>query len=157
MFFNSRNCFCGVNSGDFLTWSIDYLINCVSKCEICNQSDDSNKNESENDSSNQQLSNEDSETANQPDKKQSKQKNASSQKCSTCDDCNILLEQSFSCLFGYKKKGIKHLENHSVINIKFTLENCINLYNYFMLEEDPEYDHKPSKSISTEVMKFTLF
>jgi hypothetical protein len=145
-----------------LIWSIEYLINCVKKCAICN-SDDSNKTESENDSSNQQtvdnlisekLSNDDSEATNnnQTDKKLSKNKNTSSQKCSVCDDCNNLLEQSFNCLFGYKKPRSKYLENHSVINIKYTLENCVNLYKYFMLDECPEYDHKLSRSITVEVL-----
>jgi len=146
-----RNCFCSVNKGEFLLWSIDYLVHCIDYCEMCNQSEDSNKNESENDSSNQQpASNEDSDK----DKKQSKNKNSSSQKCSVCDDSNNLLEQSFNCLFGYKKPRSKYLESHSVINIKYTLENCINLYNYFMPEEVPEYDHKISRSITVEVICF---
>ena len=152
--FVKRNCFCSVNNGEFLVWSIDYLMHCIDKCEMCNQSEDSNKNESENDSSNQQpASNEDSDK----DKKgQSKNKNTSSQKCSICDDSNNLLEQSFNCLFGYKKPRSKYLESHSVLNIKYTLENCINLYNYFMPEEIPEYDHKLSRSISVEVISFCL-
>lgn len=129
---------------------------CVTKCEICNESDETVKTESENDSSNQQATNlEAAEKENSNNDKKSKNKNSSSQKCSTCGDANDLLEQSFKCLFGYsgdKKARNKYLENHSVINIKYTLENCIDLYNYFAPDKTPEYDDKSSKSIQSEVI-----
>jgi hypothetical protein len=77
-------------------------------------------------------------------------------KCDTCDNCNDLLEQIFSCLFGYKEKSAaKYLKNHSVKNIPITLENSIILYNYYK-PKLPEYDDVSKHSISIEVFKIFI-
>lgn len=76
--------------------------------------------------------------------------------CDTCDDCNDLLEQSFACLFGYRKPRQKYLENHTVVNIEYTLENCVRVYEHFKLDELPEYDDVQKWSVTPEFNEFLL-
>ncbi len=116
----------------------------IYQCEICNQSEKIEENP---------VSTTETESSN--DSKE-KKKQTSAQHCSSCDDANVLLEQSFSCLFGFKNTRTNYLENHSVINIPYTLENCVHLYNYFKPYDMPEYDDMVKSSISQEVNYFLL-
>ena len=85
------------------------------------------------------------------DEKKNTKKQATTASCNTCDDCTDFLEQSFACLFGYKKPRQKYIENHSVITIEYTLENCVHLYECFK-PELPEYDDIQKFSVPAEVI-----
>lgn len=76
------------------------------------------------------------------------------QKCSDCEEFNDLLEQSFCCLYGFKKKAARYLKNHSVKNIEYNLEDSIYLYDYFKPAKLPEYDSLKYFSIPSEVCVF---
>jgi hypothetical protein len=154
-----RDGFCSNNKGEFLTWTIDILLNCMKTCEMCNErlmidSDSQNENtndENLNDEPNSQNANAASNRNNtaflsfKP-----KSKRASGIKCGDCEECKDMLEQSFYCLLGYKKKTTKVVVSHSVIHVPRNLQNCVPLYNFFK-PRLPEYDDTKPSSITAEV------
>ena len=73
-----------------------------------------------------------------------------------CAEFDLLLEQSFFCLFGFKKKSARHLKNHSRITQSFNADNCWNLYFYFKPNKMPEYDDLIKSSLSTEVKSLKI-
>jgi hypothetical protein len=154
-----RDGFCSNNKGEFLTWSIDVLVECMKTCEMCNErvimdSDSQNENTSDenvNDEANSQNTN----TANNRNSVASscfkpKPKRTTAIKCGDCEDCKDLLEQTFFCLLGYKKKTTKNVISHSVIHVQRNLDNCVGLYNFYK-PRLPEYDDTKPSSISAEV------
>ncbi len=167
----SKNGFCSVNDGEFLLWSMDVLYDYSNNCEICKESEEMKDAQattanSENNTENSNNDDTEASTSNKANEKSKSKKSTGtnlqvnskkSSHCVTCEDViTELLEQSFLCCFGYKTKGNKHLKNHSVINIKYTLDNCKHLYNYYRPEKLPEYDDLPFKSITSEVVIFYL-
>lgn len=71
-------------------------------------------------------------------------------RCSICGEMDKLLDQSFFCLYGYKKRTLRYLENHVVTRLPYTLESCVSLYNYYKPSKLPEYDDLIKMSIPTE-------
>lgn len=152
-----RNNLCGYNNGEFLFWLIEILIDFVDVCDICNQSENTNPDENLNDVEiSFNLVDEDAENKESKNNKAIKRSNSiptANTRCLMCDECNDLLEQAFSCLFGYRKpRSARYLQNHASPKIAYNLENCINLYNYFKPAELPEYDSLSKFSISSEVI-----
>ena len=144
---------CTSNEGEFLFWAIEILIDFVDECEICNREE----NNKEHDLNATDLIMDLMDEENEQKEKSAKLKRQSSvptsnAKCFVCDECNDLLEQSFSCLFGYRKpRSARYLQSHTCSKIAYTLDNCINLYNYFKPSELPEYDSLSKFSIPSEV------
>ena len=169
----AKNGFCSVNEGEFLLWSMNVLYDYSNNCEVCKESEEIEDaaqvaaaaaavTNSENNTENSNNDDTEASTSNKASAKSKSKKSTAntnslanvkkSSHCVTCEDViTELLEQSFLCCFGYKTKGNKYLRNHSVINIKYTLENCKHLYNYYRPEKLPEYDDLPFKSITAEV------
>ena len=151
---------------------MNILADYTNNCEFCKQSEDSDDVQAHSDNNNTENSNNDDTEASSSlaennnkekiskssTKTKSKKPNSNSQSsgkksvyCNLCDElCNELIEQTFFCCFGYRTKGVKYLKNHSVINVKYSLENSTHLFEYFK-PELPEYDDLPFKSISAEV------
>lgn len=70
------------------------------------------------------------------------------------DETKNCLDQAILCLYGHpniKKFKLKNLKDHGTLGVPMTWEACCQLYNYYKPEELPEFDSKPSKSISAEV------
>lgn len=147
---------CSENRGEFLIWSIQTLMDYTKKCEICNQLDSPEEEDTEPESSNPQTLDDKPGSDSDPKEKNKKLlKSTYSQdyeQCEPCDECSYILEQSFFCFFGYKKPRNKYVETHICDHIPYSLENCVHLYNYFKPDELPEYDDLPQKkSIPPEV------
>ena len=123
-------------------------MNYINKCQICNQIEEVNVEDTETESSDQNSD------ENLTSEKAKKPSSTASNECGTCDDCNFLLEQSFACLFGYKSKNARknYLESHAVTKLAYTLDNCVHLYNYFKPYDMPEYDDMAKYSIPQEVI-----
>jgi len=82
-----------------------------------------------------------------------------SETCNSCDECEILLEQTFYCLFGYRKakrSSSSYLDNHSVVRVGYTLENCRLMYEFFRPEKIPEFDDLAKFSITNDFKEFLL-
>ena len=147
---------CGSDEGKFLFWLIDILIDFVDVCDVCNQSETVNLVEHLNEVDvSLNLMDEEIEHKESKNSKAIKRSNSipmANTRCLVCDECNDILEQAFSCLFGYRKpRSARYLQSHVCAKIAYNLENCINLYNYFKPAELPEYDSLSKFSISTEV------
>ena len=124
----------------------------IQKCEICNQIESVEEaTDTEVELSNPQQSAEETGS-----KKKKFQASVSSQHCHSCGDCELLLEQSFMCLFGYKKQRRNYLDVHTVINIPYTLENCVHLYEFYKPSYIPEYDDLAKYSMPAEVNFFKI-
>jgi hypothetical protein len=139
--FHLRSGFCSNNNGEFLIWSQNVLTDFINYCEVCKNTNEeflTNDLDSDHNKSHAKKGN-------------NYHSEASTAKCETCDNCNDLLEQIFSCLFGYREKSAaKYLKNHSVKSLPITLENSAILYNYYK-PKLPEYDDVSKHSISIEV------
>ena len=161
----AKNGFCSVNHGEFLFWSIDVLVDYTNNCDLCKLTDELEEVQTQSENNTENSNNDDTEassslveTKKARPKSKSKKSNSNSQTggkhssyCHTCDEQTTeLLEQTFFCCFGYRIKGVKYLKNHSVINVKYTLDNCASLYEYYK-PDLPEYDDLPFKSIPAEV------
>ncbi len=82
---------------------------------------------------------------------------SNSDTCNSCDESGVLLEQIFNCLFGYKKpkrSGSGYLENHSVVRVPYTLDNCRLMYEFFRPDGIPEFDDMVKFSITSEFNEF---
>lgn len=146
-----RNGFCGTNNGEFIIWSIEVLNSYKSNCEKCNSTTTQNNNHQHHQ---QQHSSEPSgEDTNQS---HTNGTSTSSQKSCICSEFDDLLEQSFYCLFGFKKKTARYLKNHSVVKQDYTLEGALLIYSYFTPTRLPEYDDEKKFSITSEVGFFLL-
>jgi hypothetical protein len=145
-----------VNEGEFLFWSIEILLDYTNNCQLCKENENEAQTNNENTESMMDVESVESKEKSKSSKSKSKSQSvpaSNSSHCDTCDECVEVLEQTFFCLFGYKKKTVRYLKNHSVINIKFTLDNCISLYEFYK-PKLPEYDDLQKSSISVEVEFF---
>lgn len=76
---------------------------------------------------------------------------SSSHKSCICSEFDDLLEQSFYCSFGFRKKSAKYLKTHSVLKQPYDLHSAQLIYAHFKPARLPEYDDRVSSSISAEV------
>ena len=173
-----RNGMCCEHDGEFLFWSIDILVKRMQSCEKCqqtgddddddggggdNNSQDDNNNDNDNDdnsgnNNNNNNTDEELTAATATGKRlQSSQPTvsvtSSTDKCSACEDCSDLLELSFGCLFGYRKRSTRYAKSqvHTAKHVAITLENARHLYTFFKPHKLPEYDDLQKLSISVEV------
>ncbi len=132
---------CTSNEGELLSWLVQTLVEMKSQCETCNL-----------------VLNNDVTRTNMAAEDQTvdKASKANLNKCATCSEMDKLLDQAFYCLFGYKKRTLRFLENHTCGKLAYTLENSVNVYNYYKPGKLPEYDDLPKMSIPTEV-RFSFF
>jgi hypothetical protein len=78
------------------------------------------------------------------------QENKSNLNKCICNEIDKILDQCFFCLYGYKKRTLRYLENHVVSKIQSTLETSVDLYNFYKPTKLPEYDDLPKYSVPAE-------
>ncbi|XP_035713340.1 calcineurin-binding protein cabin-1 isoform X2 [Folsomia candida] len=69
------------------------------------------------------------------------------------EETKTCLDQAILCMYSHpsKKFKLKNLKDHGTSGIPMNWSACCQLYKYYQLDELPEFDSKPSKSISAEV------